>query len=123
MHIAKGLPFFGLLILFYPAPVALVATASLRLRLRWGEARRMLLISGALALPQAWIVLFARSGLLGAMLPRPVLALTLLLTMGSLLAWSRAARRGEMGHFWLEPLLLLAAGGWELWAVPGWIAH
>jgi len=123
MDILRGLAFFALLLLFYPAPVTLVVASALRLALRWGDGRRFLLLAGALALPQSFIVLFLKTGLLGAALPGFIVVATGLATAAGLVFWGLAVRRGGMDRYWLEPLLLVAAAIYQLFAVPSWIAH
>jgi|GEM_PF-2971714 len=123
METLRGLAFFALLLLFYPVPVTLVVASALRLVLRWGDGRGFLLLAGALALPQSYIILFLKTGIFGATLPGFVVVATGLATVAGLVFWGLAVRRGGMERYWLEPLLIVAATIYLLLAVPSWIAH
>ena len=118
----RGLAFFALLVVFYPLPVTLVLASALRITLGWGE-RRFLLPALVAAAPLAYVVLFMKAGLFGALLPSFVPAALIVATLVGFVCWVLAARRGGMEHFWLEPLVMVASMVYLLLAVPSWIAH
>ena len=123
MEILKPLLLIIMLFGFYPLPVALVVSALVRLGLGWGRARGWLVLSGALALPNAWIVLVAGKGLFAASLDPRLVAGAVGLTLAGLAAWVVALRKGGMGHFWLEPVVLAGAATYLVIAIDNWIAH
>ncbi len=118
----RALVFFPLLVIFYPLPVTLVLASALRIALGWGE-RRFLLPALVAAAPLAYVVLFMKTGLFGVELPGVAPAALIVATLFALACWVLAARRGGMGRFWLEPVVMVASTIWLLLAVPNWIAH
>ena len=123
MEILKPLLLIVMLVGFYPLPVTLVLAALVRLGLGWGAARGWLVLSGALALPNAWVVLVAGKGLFAASLDPRLVGMAAGLTLAGLGAWIMALRKGGMGHFWLEPVVLTGAATYLVFAVDNWIAH
>ncbi len=119
----RALAFVVLLIGFYPIPVTLVFVAAVRLVLGWGNGRKYLALSGVLALPQAFLILFTKAGLLGAAQPPILVGATALLALIGLVFWGFAVRQGKMDRFWLEPFTMIGATAFLLFAVPSWIAH
>lgn len=118
----KGLAFLVLLVVFYPLPVTVLATALIRLALGWGRRIHLALAGAGAALP-AYVVLFMKAGLFGAILPGFAPYALIGLSLAGAAFWVLAARRGGMGHFWLEPLVMAGATVYLLLAVPNWIAH
>ncbi len=118
----RGIGLFALLLVFYPLPVTLVLASALRIALGWGE-RRFLLPALVAAAPLAYVVLFMKTGLFGAGLPGFAPAALIVATLVALASWALAARRGGMGRFWLEPVVMIASTIWLLLSVPNWIAH
>ncbi len=118
----RALVFFPLLVIFYPLPVSLFLASVIRLVLRWGP-RRFLALAAIAATPSSYVVLFMKTGLFGVELPGVAPAALIVATLFALACWVLAARRGGMGRFWLEPVVMVASTIWLLLAVPNWIAH
>ncbi len=113
----------GLLIAYYLIPMALAVSAIIRLALGWSGSRGYTALSGILALPQCYYILFVSSTMLPKSSERLPTTLTLSLAAVGLLFWLLATIRARHGRYWLEPITAVAVAIFLLLSVDNWIAH
>ncbi len=115
--------FIGVLIVVYPLAPTLLAVAVIRAALGWSRSRRLILLSGLMAAPQAWMAVFVGHQLAAeTTMPAKVLAGGLAtLTLGALVPWWRAVIGAGKERLWLEPLVFATVTALLLASVDNWI--